>query len=375
MLHRKPYIYQKEGWPNFTWDKNKLIEPLAQVRYAQGRLLGKMEAIGFETISKASLANLSLDALKSSEIEGVLLNPEEVRSSLARKLGLDVEGLPVADRNVEGLVEMMMDAVQNCNQPLSIDRLFDWHAALFPTGRSGMFRIIVGAWRDDSTGPMQVVSGAMGKEKVHFEAMPAAAVDKSMQHFIRWFNETNDLDPILKAGIAHFYFVTIHPFEDGNGRITRTLTDMLLARADDTSQRFYSMSAQIKEERKQYYEILERCQQGNLDITKWLLWFLNCLDAAYKASENTLAQILFKHDFWKHHAETVLNKRQVLMLNKILDGFDGNVTSSKWGKITKSSSDTALRDIRDLMKKNILEQASSGGRSTHYTIKPLPPLP
>ena len=342
---------------------------LSETRNLQGRVLGRMESLGFDLRKQASLETLTLDVLKSTEIEGEFLNPEQVRSSIARRLGMEIAGSVESDRNVDGMVEMMLDATQNCFEPLNAERLFDWHAALFPTGRSGMYKITVGEWRTDSTGPMQVVSGAMGKEKVHFEAPDSSLLESEMGKFIKWFNIKNELDLVLKAALAHLWFVTIHPFDDGNGRIARALTDMLLAQSDRSSQRFYSMSAQIRVERKQYYDILEKTQKGNLDITNWIQWFLNCLIHALESTDTVLTRVLFKADFWHKHAETVMNERQTKMLNKILSEFEGKLTSSKWAKITKCSKDTAIRDINDLIDKDILKKEDAGGRSTNYELK------
>ena len=362
------YIYQNSDWPNFKWSNERLFVLLAKVRNLQGKLIGYMESLGFHLRNEANFETLTLDIIKSNEIEGEILNPEQVRSSLARRLGLDIVGLVPSDRNVDGVVDMMLDATQKYFKPLSNDRLCDWHFALFPTGRSGMYKIIVGKFRDDSTGPMQVVSGAMGKEKVHFQAPNAKEIENHMKQFIEWFNQEDKVDPVIKAGIAHFWFITIHPFEDGNGRIARAITDMQLARADEIAQRFYSMSAQIRLERKKYYEILEQSQKGTIDITNWLEWFLNCLMNALNASNEILSKVLYKHSFWNKYATTTLNERQVKMLNKLLDGFKGKLTSSKWAKITKCSTDTALRDIQDLIHKQILRKEAAGGRSTNYEL-------
>jgi Fic family protein len=365
----KVYIYENEFWPNFTWYDQEIIELLGKVRNLQGRIVGKMESLGFNLKQQAELETLKTEILRSSEIEGEILNPEQVRSSIARKLGMDISGLIPSDRNVEGIVDMMLDATQNFSQPLTKERLFDWHYALFPTGRSGMYKVIVGNWRNDSTGPMQVISGPMGKEKVHFQAPAATRIEEEMNTFLDWFNNYEKIDLVLKAGIAHLWFVTIHPFEDGNGRIARTISDMLLARADGISQRFYSMSAQIRQERKEYYEILEKTQKGDLNITKWLTWFLNCLLNALNESNIILEKVISKHNFWIENALKIQNERQKLMLNKILDGdFLGKLTSSKWAKITKCSPDTALRDIQDLIDKGILKKAVEGGRSTNYEL-------
>jgi len=364
----KVYIYQQDDWPNFTWSSKTLISLLGQVRNLQGKMIGKMESLGFDLRNEALLETLTLDVLKSNEIEGQILNPEQVRSSIARRLGMDISGLVFSDRNVDGVVDMMLDATQHFDRLLTKERLFDWHLALFPTGRSGMYKIIVGDWRNDSTGPMQVVSGAMGKEKVHYQAPNATELEKEIELFINWFNSVEKLDPVIKAGLAHLWFVTIHPFEDGNGRIARAITDMQLARSDGISQRFYSMSAQIRLERKEYYDVLEKSQKGTLDVTEWLEWFLNCLLNALKASEQILSRVLYKHKFWNENAKQVFNDRQVLLLNKLLDGFKGKLTSSKWAKIAKCSADTALRDIQDLMNKHILRKDTAGGRSTNYEL-------
>ncbi len=365
----RPYIYQHVDWPNFTWKVEEIINILSEARNLQGRLLGKMQSLGFELLNEAQLETLTLDILKTSEIEGEFLNPEQVRSSIARKLGMDIAGSVESDRNIDGVVEMMLDASQNYLVPLTADRLFDWHASLFPTGRSGMFKISVAEWRKDSTGPMQVVSGAMGKEKVHFQAPDSSLIEIEMVRFLDWFGNEEKMDLLLKAAIAHLWFVTIHPFEDGNGRITRALTDLLMAKSDKCSQRFYSMSAQIRIERKQYYEILEKTQNGNLDITEWVKWFLICLLNSLKASDSLLANILFKSDFWTKNARVSINDRQQKLLNKLLDGFEGKLTSSKWAKINKCSKDTAIRDINDLIDKNILQKESAGGRSTNYELR------
>ncbi len=369
-MHRmKEFIHQSDNWPNFSWKLEEFINLLSEVRNLQGRIMGRMESLGFDLRNEATLETLTLDVLKSTEIEGEYLNPDQVRSSIARRLGLEIAGSVESDRNVDGVVEMMLDATQNCFNPLTAERLFDWHAALFPTGRSGMYKITVANWRTDSTGPMQVVSGAMGKEKVHFQAPDSSLVESEMSRFLDWFNESSELDLVLKASVAHLWFVTIHPFDDGNGRITRSLTDMLLAQSDRSSQRFYSMSAQIRLERKQYYEILEKTQKGNLDITDWIKWFLNCLLNALKSTDTILNRVLFKADFWTRHAKTIMNERQKKLLNKILDGFEGKLTSSKWAKIAKCSKDTAIRDINDLINKNILKKDEAGGRSTNYELK------
>jgi Fic family protein len=363
------YIYQKDNWPHFTWNTELIISLVSEARNLQGRLIGKMELLGFDLRNEALLDTYTLDVLKSSEIEGEILNPNQVRSSIARKLGMDISGSIDSDRNVDGVVEMMLDATQNCFKPLTKDRLFDWHAALFPTGRSGMYKITVADWRKDTTGPMQVVSGAMGKEKVHFQAPDSDLIESEMLLFLDWYNNYDKIDLVIKAAIAHLWFVSIHPFEDGNGRITRALSDMVLARADKSNQRFYSMSAQIRKERKGYYEILEKTQKGNLDITEWIIWFLHCLINALKSTDSILRQVLFKADFWNKHAKTIINERQRKLINKLLDGFDGKLTSSKWAKIATCSKDTAIRDINDLINKNILRKEAAGGRSTNYELQ------
>ena len=368
MQRMSVYIYQQNNWPNFTWNTEYIVSLLSEARNLQGRLIGKMELLGFDLRNEALLDTLTLDVLKSSEIEGEVLDLDQVRSSIARKLGMELAGSVDSDRNVDGIVEMMIDGTQNCFKPLTTDRLFDWHAALFPTGRSGMAKITVADWRKDTTGPMQVVSGAMGKEKVHFQAPDSELVDNEMFLFLDWFNNYDNIDQVIKAAIAHLWFVTIHPFEDGNGRITRALSDMILARADKSNQRFYSMSAQIRKERKGYYEILEKTQKGNLDITEWIKWFLQCLINALKSTDSILRQVLFKAGFWNKYSKTIINERQRKLINKLLDGFDGKLTSSKWAKIAKCSKDTAIRDINDLINKNILRKEAAGGRSTNYEL-------
>ncbi len=363
------YIYQLPNWPQFHWDQNKLAKILAEVRHRQGRLLGRMEGLGFNLQKEATLQTLTLDVLKSSEIEGEILDREQVRSSIARRLGMDIAGLVPADRHVEGVVEMMLDATQNYKNELTDERLFGWHAALFPTGRSGMNKIVVGGWRANTKDdPMQVVSGPMGREIIHYEAPDSEILDKEMKRFCDWFNKENSIDPVMKAALAHLWFVTIHPFDDGNGRIARAIADMQLSRADGTPQRFYSMSAQIRKERADYYNILEETQNETLDITQWMEWFLTCLDRALTSTDETLVVVLKKARFWEKHAESTFNDRQVLLLNKLLNGIDGKMTSSKWGKIAKCSQDTALRDIQNLMDRQILVKEPSGGRSTSYVL-------
>jgi Fic family protein len=362
------YIHQLKNWPEFFWDSEKITPLLAKVRHRQGKLAGRMEAMGFKLCEEASLKTLTLDVVKSNEIEGNLLDQEQVRSSIARRLGIDIGGLVAADRNVEGVVEMILDATQNHEQALTAERLFAWHAALFPTGHSGMYKIVTGNWRDNEKGPMQVVSGPMGREKVHFEAPDAGILGKEMALFLEAVNKSADTDPVLMAAVAHLWFVTIHPFDDGNGRIARAIADMLLARSDGSKQRFYSMSARIELDKKNYYDMLERTQKGSLDISAWIEWFLNCLDEALISAETTLASILKRASFWDRIAGIALNERQHFMINKLTDDFFGNLTSSKWAKMMKCSQDTALRDIQDLVQKEVMIKEESGGRSTCYIL-------
>jgi Fic family protein len=362
------YVHELKEWPHFSWSQERLAKLLATVRHHQGRLIGRMEGLGFGLRAEASLRTLTEEVIKSSEIEGEILNRDQVRSSIARHLGMDIGALTAADRNVEGVVEMILDATEKYDQPLTAERLFDWHAALFPTGRSGMTKIKVGAWRTEKSGPMQVVSGPVGRERVHYEAPAAGRLEKEMQVFLDWFNGENAMDPVLKAGIAHLWFVTIHPFDDGNGRIARAIADMALARSENSAQRFYSMSAQIRQERKAYYDILEVTQKADLDITPWLKWFLGCLDRAFDGAEVILASVLKKAKFWEKHAGASLNERQRTVVNRLLDGYEGKLTSSKWAKLVKSSQDTALRDIEDLVRRGILTKDAAGGRSTSYSL-------
>ncbi|MGH6923452.1 MAG: Fic family protein [Propylenella sp.] len=363
------YIYQIEGWPGLRWSHEKLAERLAAVRHRQGRLLGRMESLGFHLRAEAVLRTLTEDVLKTSEIEGEILDKEQVRSSIARRLGMDIGALLPADREVEGVVEMMLDATQNFEAPLSRERLFGWHAALFPAGRSGMRRIEVDGWRTDRSGPMQVVSGPAGRERVHYEAPPARRVPGEMRAFLRWFNTASAVDPVLKAGLAHFRFVTVHPFEDGNGRIARAIADMILARSERSRQRFYSMSAQIRRERNAYYDTLEVAQKDSLNITPWLEWFLGCLERAFEGAEHALESVLTKARFWERNAGASFNERQRDVLNRLLDGLEGKLTSSKWAKLEKCSQDTALRDIDDLVGRGILAKNAAGGRSTSYSLR------
>lgn len=360
------YIYEHNNWTSFSWDDKAINGIFGEVRLMQGKIIGHMNALGFSAKEEATLSSLTLDVVKSSEIEGELLNFEQVRSSIARRLGINTAGLVPSSRHIEGVVEMMLDATQRYELPLTEKRLFGWHAALFPTGYSGLYKIEVGKYR---SGEMQVVSGAMGKEKVHYNAIKPALVKEEMDKFLTWFNHDNQLDPVLKAAIAHFWFITIHPFDDGNGRMGRAITDMLLARAEDSGERFYSMSSQILNERKRYYEILQKVQHSTGNLTEWLDWFLNCLKNAMLTTENTTQKIVQKAEFWKLHQQTPINERQRLMLNKLLDGIDGKLQTSKWAKITKTSTDTALRDIKDLIEKGILIQTAEGGRSANYELQ------
>jgi len=358
-------IYQHKDWPDFSWDDSAIIPLFGEVRHLQGLISGQMNAIGFTAKEEATLTSLTLDVVKSSEIEGEHLNYEQVRSSIARRLGIDAGGLSTIDRNVEGVVDMILDATQNYLQPLTEERLFAWHAALFPRGYSGMHKIEVACYR---TGEMQIVSGPMGKEKVHYEAIAPQLIKTEMDKLLDWFNESGKTDPVIKAAIAHFWFIIIHPFDDGNGRIARAISDLMLARSENSSERFYSMSSQILVERKQYYEVLQKVQHSNGDITEWLQWFLHCLKNALIKTDGTLNRIQHKAAFWKNHESTAINERQRLVLNKLLYGFEGKLKTSKWAKISKCSTDTALRDIKDLLDKKILRQEQKGGRSTSYVL-------
>jgi Fic family protein len=375
MRRRPHYIHELPGWPELRWDRERIASSLVIVRHQQGRLLGRMEALGFPLQQEAVLATLTEEVVKSSDIEGEKLDRGQVRSSIARRLGIDVGGASAPDRRVEGVVEMMLDATRNYTEPLTRERLFGWHASLFPGGRSGMRTVRIGAWRDDRTGPMQVVSGAIGRERVHFEAPGAERLGREMATFLDWFNGSSPettIDEVLKAGLAHLWFVTIHPFDDGNGRIARAIADLELARSDRSAQRFYNMSAQILKERKEYYAALERAQRGTLDVTEWLGWFLACLARALAGAETTLAAVLRKARFWQASGDAALNDRQRLVLNRLLDGLEGKLTTSKWATIATCSSDTALRDILDLVGRGILLRDPGGGRSTSYSLAELP---
>ncbi len=362
------WIHQTKDWPAFTWNSEVLVQKLADTRYRQGRLLGQMASLGFELRIEANLNTLTEEVVQSSAIEGEILNPDEVRSSLARKLGIDIGGFVAVGRDVEGIVEVMVDATSQYDQPLTKDRLFAWHAALFPTGRSGMRTITVGNWRPESAGAMQVVSGPIGRERVHFEAPDALRLESEMATFLEWFDGALTVDPFIKAAIAHLWFVTIHPFEDGNGRIARAIADMALAQADGMAERFYSMSAQIDAERKAYYTQLERQQRHSTDITGWLDWFLDCLGRAVNAAETTLATVLYKAALWQIANHQQVNQRQRLILNRMLDGFKGYMNTSKYAKLAKCSTDTALRDIRNLVTRGLLIPNAAGGRSTSYRL-------
>lgn len=362
------YLHQLKDWPNFKWDNETLLPYVSKVRDLQGRLIGRMESMGFELREEAVLETLTEDIVRSSEIEGELLNSEEVRSSVARRLGMEISGLPNASRYVDGVVEMMLDATQKYIDPLTKDRMCGWHAALFPTGRSGMYKITVAEWRGDEQGPMQIVSGAMGKEKVHYVAPEAARLEDEMHQFIEWFNTDESTEPVVKSALAHLWFVSIHPFDDGNGRIARAIADTQLSRADRTSQRFYSMSAQIMKSKNGYYNILESTQKGSMDISQWIVWYIERLTEALEATNETLSKILMKAKFWELNKSTQFNNRQVEMINKLLGDFVGKLNSSKWAKITNVHRDTARRDIQNLIEKGVLSDSGEGGRSTNYIL-------
>ncbi len=362
------YIWERNAWPKLIWQDSAIAAPLAAVRHDQGRLVGRMEALGFKLREEAVLQTLTQDVVKTSEIEGEALDATQVRSSIARRLGIDIGALAPTDRDVEGVVEVMLDATGHYDQALMADRLFGWHSALFTTGRSGMTKIRVGQWRDDSAGPMQVISGPIGRERVHYAAPPATRVAAETAGFLTWFNAPSATDPVIKAALAHLWFVTIHPFDDGNGRIARAIADMALARSEGSPQRFYSMSAQIRLERTAYYDQLERTQKGGGDVTDWLIWFLACLQRAIDGAQDLLAAVMDKARFWERAGKVALNERQIVVLNRLLDGFEGKMTSSKWAAIAKCSQDTANRDIAALIDAGLLRKGESGGRSTHYEI-------
>ena len=362
------YIHEQPDWPRLHWDREAVVDALADVRHRQGRLIGRMEALGFDLQREAVLGTLVEDVVKSSDIEGEKLDAGQVRSSVARRLGMDAGGIDRADRDVEGVVEMMLDATRRYDEPLTAERLFDWHASLFPTGRSGMRRITVGAWRGSGSDPMQVVSGPAGRERVHFEAPPAARLDAEMGAFLDRFEAPPEIDPVLAAGLAHLWFVTIHPFDDGNGRIARAVADMALARSERSSQRFYSMSSQIRAARNAYYEVLERTQRGTTDVTEWMDWFLACLGRSIDSAGTALAGVLAKARFWERASGLALNDRQRLVVNRLLDGLEGKLTTSKWAKLAKCSQDTALRDVTFLVDHGLLVRNPGGGRSTSYGL-------
>ena len=364
------FIWENPDWPNWRFDLPQLAAPLAAVRHNQGRLLGRMESLGFGMRDEAWLQTLTQDVINTSEIEGERLDFDQVRSSIARRLGMDIGALAPVDRHVEGIVEVMLDATRRYADPLTADRLFAWHGALFPTGRSGLASIRVAAWRDDASGPMQVVSGPVGREKVHFRAPPAGRLEQEMGRFLDWFGRQDDQDPVLKAGLAHLWFVTLHPFDDGNGRIARAIGDMALARSEQTHQRYYSLSARIQKERSDYYAVLETTQKGDMDATAWLKWFLACLQRAIAGAEETLASIMSKARFWERFAGKPMNERQIMILNRLLDGLEGKLTTSKWARLAKCSQDTAYRDILALIEIGVLARTEAGGRSTGYELKP-----
>jgi Fic family protein len=366
------YICQAKDWPNWHFDLARLAGPMAEVSRAQGLLIGRLTDVGMALRDQACLAALTEDVVKTSEIEGETLNVESVRSSIARRLGVDIGALAPVDRHVEGVVEMVLDATVNCQLPVTRQRLFGWHAALFPTGYSGLSKLNVATWRNDASGPMQVVSGPIGRQRVHFEAPPADHLEAETQQFLHWLNDTQNESPLIKAGLGHLWFVTLHPFDDGNGRIARAIGDLLLARADGSPQRFYSLSAQIQRERSAYYDILERTQRRSMDVTEWLAWFIETLHRAVNHAQHTLDAVLVKTRFWQQWASTPLNERQVKLLNKMLDGFEGKLTSSKWAAIAKCSPDTALRDITDLLVRGVLRKTDAGGRSSSYELNDLP---
>jgi Fic family protein len=363
------YIHEHSDWPHFRWSAEALAQPLAAVRHRQGLFQGRMQTLGFGQRAHAVLETLTDEVRTSSAIEGEDLDRQQVRSSIARRLGIDIDASPPVDRHVEGAVEMALDAVRRAEAPLTADRLFAWHGALFPTGRSGLQRIRVGAWRDDSHGPMRVVSGPIGRERVHYEAPAAAHVDPEMSGFLAWFEGPNAVDPALKAALAHLWFVMIHPFEDGNGRVARAIMDLALARSEGDAPPFYSLSSQILQERSAYYAILDKTGRGDLDVTPWLLWFLGCLARALQSAEGVVNAVLARTRFWDSIADIPINERQRLMLTRLLDGWEGKLTTAKWAKIAKCSHDTALRDIQDLIANGVLVMDEAGGRSTSYSLR------
>jgi Fic family protein len=366
------YIWQRPNWPDFRWGSAALLEPLAVARLKQGQLLGKMEHLGFGLKLEAELAALTEDVIKSSEIEGEILDRNSVRSSLARRLGVPDAGIAPTDRRVEGVVEMMLDATQNYVRPLTPQRLFGWQAALFPTGFSGLRPILTGAWRTDAEGPMQVVSGPIGRDRVHYEAPPASKIEEEMEGFLAWFNGKPTAEGLLRAGLAHLWFVTIHPFEDGNGRIARAIADQALAQSENVGQRFYSVSSQIRAERNHYYDSLERTQRGDVDVTDWLLWFLGCFSRAIDGAQTIMASVLQRAEFWQRHADEKFVDRQREILNRYMQGFEGKLTAKKWATMTKVSIPTAQRDISDLVERGVLRRNPGGSKNTSYDLAELP---
>lgn len=366
------YIWREDDWPQFRWDAQALLMPLAEARHRQGHLLGQMQRLGFDLQCEAELRATTEDVIKTSEIEGERLDMASVRSSVARRLGLPDGGVLPPDRKIDGIVEMMLDALRNHAIPLAQQRLFGWHAALFPTGWSGLHKITIGDWRTDSAGPMQVVSGPIERPKVHYEAPPANRVGSEIEQFLTWFNQTPAMDGLLRSAIAHLWFVTIHPFDDGNGRIARTIADLALAQMEGTGQRFYSMSAQIQRERSHYYEILERTQRGSLDITAWLSWFVQCYGRAIDAAEVAAQGVLGKAEFWRRFTSEPMSARQTVVLNRFMDGFEGNLSAKKWAAIGKCSIDTAQRDINDLLERGILVRNPGGSKRTSYSVAGMP---
>jgi Fic family protein len=362
------YIWQRPKWPKFRWDGARLLEPLAAARLKQGRLLGSMARLGFDLKREAQLEALTEDVIKSSEIEGEVLDRASVRSSIARRLGVPQAAVAPSDRRTEGVVEMMLDATQNYAAPLTQERLFGWQAALFPTGYSGLRLLKTGSWRDDADGPMQVVSGPIGRQRVHYEAPPASRLKGEMRQFLAWFNRKPKIERLLRAGLAHLWFVTVHPFEDGNGRIARAIADQALAQSEGSGQRFYSVSSQIRRERSKYYDSLERAQKGDLDVTQWLTWFLGCFSRALDGADTATAGVLRKADFWQRYAREHFIDRQKVVLNRYLDGFEGKLTAKKWSALAKVSVPTAQRDINDLIERGILRRNPGGSKNTSYDL-------
>lgn len=368
-MEHTTYIYQRVDWTQWQWSDKILLPLVSRVRILQGRLLGKLSTLGFELNIEAQLNAVTLEVIKTSEIEGETLNNEQVRSSVARHLGIDAANITPSTREIDALVEMMLEASFHYKKPLLLVDLLAWHRALFPEGYSGLYNIKSGELRDDSKGAMQVVSGAYGREQVHFVAPKAERLALELDNFLLWYNkQQDDLDLVIKAGIAHLWFVTLHPFDDGNGRLTRALTERMLAQSDSSQQRFYSMSAQILKQRNEYYNILERTQKRDNDITEWLVWFLQTLEQALLSAEQTTNKIIEKASFWQSHRQQALNSRQVKMLNILLTDFYGTLTTKKWAIMTKCSADTALRDINDLISKGMLIKSNASGRSTNYEV-------